>query len=115
MSADAAAMVKSPDNGLLAGGLISWGQDSSSDQSAGPVLEVDTTRPTRRTPATLVLAFGESQSKKHSENPRFPRERSPARMALPRVLFRYCEMTPPAIALPVQITAAVATAPVIVR
>jgi hypothetical protein len=70
VNADAAANVKSPDNGLLAecDGLISGGQDSSSNQSVGPVLEVDTTRPTGRTPATLLSAFGESQSKKHSKN-----------------------------------------------
>jgi hypothetical protein len=91
VSADAAAIVKSPDNGMLAGGdgLIGWGQDSSSDQSAGPVLDVDTTRPTGRTPATLLSAFGESQPKSHSKNLHFQRELSPARMALPRVLFRY--------------------------
>jgi hypothetical protein len=65
VNADAAAIVKSPDNGLLAegDGLIGWGQDSSSDQSAGPVLEVDTKRPTGLTPATLLSAFGKSQSK----------------------------------------------------
>jgi hypothetical protein len=74
VSADAEAIVKSPDNGLLAGGdgLIGWRQHSSSDQSVGPVLEVDTTRPTGRTPATLLSAFG-NRSRKNTQRTRASR------------------------------------------
>jgi hypothetical protein len=71
VSAEAVAFVKSR-------------RDSSSGQSAGPALEVDTTRSTRRTPATLLSAFGKSQSKKTAS--RFPRERTASAAACAPVI-----------------------------
>jgi len=116
VSADAAAVLKSPNSGRLAegDGRINWAQDSSSDHSAGPVMEIDATRPTGRTPKTQLSAFGEIAIEA-LEQPALRARANGKRISPPLVCSGYSERTPPAIALPVQFAATDAAAPVIVR